>query len=346
MEASHAAQILRETAAAERVGEHAASRLAEVVALFRGDVEVIERELRARVRDGLSPATDSAAHLLLAGGKRVRPLLVLLSASCFSGSAVPPVARELGAVAELVHLATLLHDDVVDDGMERRGQPTSRRLWGNAVSVLAGDLLLTHALEKTATVAPGETLSDLFRTLRKLVDGEVVQLRGRTKLDASEETYFQIVHDKTASLFAWAARSGARSAGAPAEAVAALGTFGAHLGVAFQLVDDALDYAGDAALTGKSLHADLREGKLTLPLLSAIAGDPSLLPLLEASREGDEVAAARLVSSVRASSGASVARARAAEETKRALSALEVLPESPAQMLLSAVARELGSRAS
>src|SRR5262249_53591947 len=161
---------------------------------------------------------------------------------------------ELAVVAELIHLATLLHDDVIDDGQERRGLPTSRRLWGNAVSVLAGDLLLTHALERTSGVGDREVLADLFRTLRTLVDGEVVQLRGRTRVDVTEATYFRIVRDKTASLFAWAARAGARVAGAPPRVVEALGDFGVHLGVAFQLVDDALDYAGDSAATGKTLY--------------------------------------------------------------------------------------------
>jgi len=337
--------MLHATATPERTGAQAAARLGEVVALFGADMTFVEAELGKHVRDGLEPASHAAAHLLGAGGKRVRPLLVLLSSACFTGR-VPQVARDLAVSAELVHLATLLHDDVVDDGMERRGQTTSRRLWGNAVSVLAGDLLLTHALERTAQVAPGETLADLFKTLRALVDGEVVQLRGRTKLDVTEATYFQIVNDKTASLFAWAARAGARAAGAPADSIAALGEFGARLGISFQLIDDALDYAGDTAHTGKSLYGDLREGKLTLPLLCAIERDPSLRSLLEAAREGDEVSAARLVVSVRESGGAGVARARAQEETRLAMAALDRLPESPAQKLLASVAEELTGRAS
>lgn len=345
MKASLAAELLNATASPERVGDKAAQRLGEVVALFGDDMTFVEAELRAHVHDGLEPATHSAAHLLGAGGKRVRPLLVLLSSACFRAD-VPQASRDLAVTAELVHLATLLHDDVVDDGTERRGQTTARRLWGNAVSVLAGDLLLTHALERTAAAAPGETLTDLFKTLRRLVDGEVVQLRGRTKLDTSEETYFRIVTDKTASLFAWAARAGARAAGAPERSVQALGEFGARLGVAFQLVDDALDYAGEQATTGKGLFSDLREGKLTLPLLRAIAADQSLVALLTAAREGDEMAAARLVSSVRASRGAEGARARASEETRLAMAALDELPESPARTLLAAVAAEMTDRAS
>ena len=345
MSASH----LRETATLERVGERASNRLSEVHALFSADMSFVEAELLRTAGKGLRPGTDAATHLLLAGGKRVRPLCVLLAAACFRGPGhggeFPEAARQLAVVAELVHLATLLHDDVIDDGDERRGKPTSRRLWGNAVSVLAGDLLLTHGLERTAEASPGPVLTELFQTLRALVDGEIIQLRGRTEVDVTEATYFAVVRGKTASLFRWASRSGARVAGAGSEAVDAIGEFGEHLGVAFQLVDDALDYAGDATATGKELHADLREGKLTLPLLRAIAQKHELLAMLVSAREGDDVAAERLIHAVRATSGAEEARALARMETSAALLALGRLPASPARDLLGAVARELTARA-
>ncbi len=167
---------------------------------------------------------------------------MLLSGGVLSGRLPPPRGfRALAVVAELVHAATLLHDDVIDDADERRGRPASRRLWGNAVSVLAGDLLLTHALERTVEAAP-PLLPSLVATLRRLVDGEIVQLRGRTRIDLAEATYFSVVRDKTSSLFAWAARAGAHVAGAPVDGRDALEEYGAHLGIAFQLVDDALDY--------------------------------------------------------------------------------------------------------
>src|SRR5579883_887261 len=212
--------LLGEVATAERAGPRAAERLAQVHALLGDDMAAVDRELARVVRDGPSPATESATHLLEAGGKRVRPLTVLLAAACFG--AVPASARDLAVVAELVHLATLLHDDVIDDGQERRGRVAPRRIWGNAVSVLAGDLLLTHALERTAACASHEVLGDLFATLRRLVEGEVIQLRGRARLDVndgSEGLYFRVVHDKTASLFVWAARAGAQVARAPRQAI-------------------------------------------------------------------------------------------------------------------------------
>jgi octaprenyl-diphosphate synthase len=329
--------------AAERAGGRVVDRLAEVRALLGTDMAVVDSELARVVREGLSPATESAAHLLEAGGKRVRPLTVLLAAACFGPP--PPAARDLAVVAELVHLATLLHDDVIDDGQERRGQPAPRRIWGNAVSVLAGDLLLTHALERTSSSAPPSILADLFATLRSLVDGEVVQLRGRMVLDAREEVYFRIVHDKTASLFSWAARAGATIAGAGADAASALGHYGTHLGIAFQLVDDVLDYAGDPRATGKALLGDLTEGKLTLPLIRTLVAQPALATDVEAVRAGDGRAAQRLADAVRASGTCEGVRALAREETGRALASLEALPPSAARELLGGVARELASRA-
>ncbi len=337
--------MLRE--AADLGGERVASRLEDVQALVGQDLAAVDQELARIARAGVSPATESAIHLLEAGGKRVRPTVVLLAASCFGDVAgeVPGAARELAAAAELVHLATLLHDDVIDDGQERRGRPTSRRIWGNAVSVLAGDLLLTHALEKTARAAPGPILSDLFATLRRLVDGEVIQLRGRRRFDPREDVYFQIVRDKTSSLFAWACRAGALVGGASVETAAALGEFGSRVGIAFQLVDDVLDYVGDPRTTGKALLGDLAEGKLTLPLIRAMAERPAIRDDVEAVRSGDSDAAARIAQAVRETGVCEGVRSRAREETARALALLEAAPAGPARDLLGAIASELTARA-
>jgi octaprenyl-diphosphate synthase len=267
---------------------------------------------------------------------------VLLSAACFGD--VPPAARVLAVVAELVHAATLLHDDVIDDADERRGRPASRRVWGNAVSVLGGDLLLTHALERTIEAAP-PLLPSLVATLRRLVDGEIVQLRGRTRLDLSEATYFSVVRDKTSALFAWAARAGAHVGGAGADGRDALDDYGTHLGIAFQLVDDALDYSGDRAATGKALFGDLREGKITLPLVRAIAALPSLADDVERTRNGDDGAARRLLAGVLESRACDEVRALARVETERALEALSRVPAGAPRELLACVASELASRA-
>lgn len=337
-----AVATLKDTATVERVGELTARRLAEVQSLFTDDLAWVDAQLRVAASQGLSPAADSARHIVEAGGKRVRPLSLLLTAACFGGGG--SAARELAVVAEMLHIATLLHDDVIDDGQERRGVPAARRIWGNAVSVLAGDLLLSHAHERTSAVGHPEVLKDFFATLRRLVDGEIIQLRGRTAIDVSEETYFDIVHGKTASLFAWTGRSGARAAGAPPDAVDAMGRFGTHLGVAFQLVDDVLDYAGDPEVTGKALYTDLNEGKVTLPLLRALAARPSLRTHWEAVRAGDTTASHRLAEAVLELDTCASVRDRAHTETAMALSALQVAPAGPARDLLAQVATDLVSR--
>lgn len=339
-------ETLHEAGTADRAGPRVGARLADVVAFFRDDMEWIERELLRASGDGVAPATHAADHLLSSGGKRVRPLALLLSAACFTdGGRVPPSARELAVACEIVHAATLLHDDVIDDADERRGRRAARRVFGNAVSVLAGDLLLTHALERTqAAAAPPHVLRELITTLRTLVDGEVVQLRGRTRLDLGEATYFRIVQDKTASLFVWATRAGAAVGGASAAQVDALGEYGARLGVAFQLVDDVLDYSGDAAATGKGLLADLHEGKLTLPLLRAIARAPELMADVEAARAGDATAADRIHAAVRAGTACQEVRVLARQESDAALAALAGVPACPPREMLAQVARELAGR--
>jgi octaprenyl-diphosphate synthase len=343
MDTAAAVAELREAATHERVGARPAQRLTDIHALFSEEMAWVDEQLRVLASAGIAPATHSAKHLLDAGGKRVRPLAVLLSARCFGP--IPDAARELAAAAELIHLATLLHDDVIDDAPLRRGKPTARTVWGNAVSVLAGDLLLTHALERTSAVASKAILGELFATLRRLVDGEVVQLRGRTTIDVRPGTYFTIVRDKTASLFVWAARAGASVAGAPCDAVDALGAFGEHIGTAFQLVDDLLDYAGDAEGTGKSLYADLQEGKLTLPLLLAIEKEPELARWLEPARAHDPLAVLRLVEAVRQHGTCDEVRRFARAETNCGLSALERVPPSIGRDLFGAIASELAARA-
>jgi octaprenyl-diphosphate synthase len=325
-------------------GEVVRASLTRVYETLGDELTAVEGDIAEVVRDGLSPGTDAGTHLHEAGGKRIRPLMVLLAARCFGE--LPRAAHDVAVAAELVHLATLLHDDVIDGGQERRGRPTSRRIWGNAVSVLAGDQLLTQALERTAAAAPPSVLPDLLTTLRRLVNGEIVQLSGRRRLDASEDLYFQVVRDKTASLFAWAARAGAACAGAPPEAVAALGEFGSHAGLAFQLVDDVLDYMGDPQATGKAVLADLAEGKLTLPLIRALSENQSLGPLIEAVRRGDQLAARRVGEAVRVTGAGDSVRALARAETSAALHALKVLPPSPARKMLADIASELALRES
>jgi octaprenyl-diphosphate synthase len=210
------------------------------------------------------------------------------------------------------------------------------------VSVLGGDLMLVEALERTERHAP-VVLPELIGALRRLVSGEIVQLRGRSELDVSEATYERILLEKTASLFAWATRCGARLGGATASEEQALGEFGERLGVAFQLVDDVLDYTGEG--TGKTPLADLREGKLTLPLVLAVGKKPDLLGALRAIHAGELAPIAEVHRSVVASGACEIVLGRARESTRLAVQALQRVRPSAARGLLTDVAEQLASRA-
>ncbi len=337
-----AVSVLKSGAAARNSGDRIQKRLENVQSFLANDLLAVEKALADLFGQSPEPALSASRHLIVQGGKRVRPISLLLSAKCF-GPTDEPRFFEMAAVVELAHSATLLHDDVVDEGMVRRGSPTSRCIHGNGVSVLAGDMLLIDGLSRTQSSAP-EMLPAFINTLRRLVNGEVVQLRGRTELDVSEETYEQILRDKTASLFSFSCRTGAQMAGANEAEQQHLADFGEALGIAFQLVDDVIDYDGEN--TGKSLFADLIEGKLTLPLVLAIQKNPSLEDLVAKIHGGDGSVVAEVSRLVVESGSCNEVRARALDYTERALSALNKLPSSPARALLEVVAREMTRRVS
>jgi octaprenyl-diphosphate synthase len=314
-------------------------RLAEAQALLRDDLGAVERLLRESAAQGPGPSSDAARHLVSLGGKRVRPMALLLSSACFGP--VPVASRHVAVCVELIHSATLLHDDVIDEGTERRGQPAARIVWGNAVSVLGGDLLLTHALATAQQHAPA-LMPALLQMLRQLVDGEIVQLRGRAELDVSESVYWSILRDKTAALFRFATSAGAELAGASTRAQGLLAEFGECIGMAFQLVDDLLDYAGDQ--TGKTMFADLRQGKLTLPLVLAVEQEPELVGWLQQIRAGDQGRVPQLRQRVVASGACARVVEKALGYTTRATEYLEQLAPSPARSLLRSVAEQLADR--
>lgn len=315
-------------------------RLGELQELLGKDLAEIEATLASAVLEGPAPATEAAQHLVSLGGKRVRPTALLLSAACFGPIAAD--ALEMAVVVELVHSATLLHDDVIDDGQERRGSVVARRVYGNAVSVLSGDMLLVSALERTQRHAVS-VLSDLIVTLRRLVNGEIVQLRGRTQLDLTKATYEHILREKTASLFGWATRTGAALNGATSEQQALMQAFGEELGVAFQLIDDVLDYSFEA--TGKTLFADLAEGKLTLPLVLAVEAHPELTELLRRIYQGDPEPVEHVSRVVVECGACGAVRERAQRQTHLAIGALQALRPSRAKSLLIDVALKLSERA-
>ncbi len=311
------------------------------------ELGALEGVLARATEDAEATLRAAARHLVGSGGKRVRPTVTLLSCGACGGDMAAAVP--FAAAAELTHSATLLHDDVIDDGPVRRGQPASRVIWGNAVSVLAGDWLLARALEMVqAHPARGPALPALLGTMRRLVEGEVKQLSLRGGFHATEEDYFQVIDGKTASLFGWATAAGGWAAGASGEVAEALTRFGEGIGMAFQLVDDALDYAAEPEALGKRLGADLVEGKATLPLIRALAAEPRLRQALQPIAEG-AAAPARVVlevfEAVKRCGGIEAARALAREHTRGAMAALGRVPDGPHRRALADAAEALTERA-
>ncbi len=319
-----------------------AARIGELAGLVRWDMAEIETALRSLPRSERA-VHRSAHHLLDQGGKRLRPLCVALAARM--GQGFGPAARELAVSVELVHCATLLHDDVVDDGDQRRGAPAARTIYGNAASIFAGDWLLIHALQRVRRVGVDGTLDRLLAIIDEMIAAESLQLESRGELDLGAERYFAVVEGKTAALFRWAMYAGAKAGGATETEAKALETYGDHLGVAFQLVDDLLDYGGDADTTGKALFADLREGKATHPLILARERDPAVDGLVQTvlAHDGDDAALAEahalLAAAIESCGAIDDCRALAADHARLAVEALEPFAEGPAKTALVTVAR-------
>ncbi|MBC7782098.1 MAG: polyprenyl synthetase family protein [Proteobacteria bacterium] len=237
--------------------------------LIQEDLEAVETVIRDRLASDVPLIRQVAAYLVSGGGKRLRPALVLLAAGACGYKGV--AHREIGAVVEFIHTATLLHDDVVDESSLRRGRATANERFGNAASVLVGDFIYSRAFQMMVGVRDLRVLEVLADATNVIAEGEVLQLLGVRNPDLTETEYLRVVRSKTAKLFEASARLGAVLAGDTEVRERALAAYGMHLGTAFQLIDDVLDYSGDRASIGKNLGDDLAEGKSTLPLIHALA---------------------------------------------------------------------------
>ena len=300
------------------------------------DLGRVDALIRRRLDSDVALVRQVAEYIVASGGKRLRPALLLLASGAAghkekSGVAPDGGARlELAAVVEFIHTATLLHDDVVDESPMRRGRSTANDAFGNAAAVLVGDFLYSRAFQMMVEVGNMRVMQVLAEATNTIAGGEVLQLMGSHDPEVDEARYLEVIRRKTAKLFEAAARLGGVLAGSGAALESGLADYGMHVGTAFQLIDDVLDYSGDAATIGKSLGDDLAEGKPTLPLIRVMrAGSPQHAALVRSAIiEGGREAFGGVLEAIRACGALDYAREAASREAEAAARAIAPLPAS------------------
>jgi octaprenyl-diphosphate synthase len=315
--------------------------LTALVRLVEDDLEACNRVIVARMDSPVALIPQLAAHIVAAGGKRLRPLLTLAAARlCGYGGGARHV--DLAACVEFIHTATLLHDDVVDESQLRRGLASANAVFGNKASVLVGDFLFARAFQLMVDDGSLKVLAILSKAAATIAEGEVLQLVTQNDLSTTEARYLEVIKGKTAALFAAACQVGAVVADRPECQESALHDYGMKLGIAFQLVDDALDYVADQATLGKTVGDDFREGKITLPVLTAyLAGDADERAFWQRTIEAQEQTDADLDHAMRLIDGHGAIKVtldRAARYAREAKDALCVFPDGPVRRTLAGVA--------
>lgn len=307
--------------------------------LVAADMDATDRLIHERMGSAVATIPDLARHLIDSGGKRLRPMLTLAAANL--GNYTGTAHVKLAAAVEFIHTATLLHDDVVDASTLRRGKVAANLVWGNKPSVLVGDFLFSRAFQLMVETESIRVLDILAGAAAVIAEGEVMQLSSANNLEATEEHYLQVVRAKTAALFAAAAESGAVVAG-DLRLADAMRSYGRNLGIAFQLVDDALDYSGRQALMGKSVGDDFREAKVTLPVILAFArADGAAKHFWKRSIESGQQSESdleRAITLVEETGSIRDTVARARHYADEARSTLAALPESETRRALSDIA--------
>ncbi len=319
---------------------------AELEARLRARMQEVEEALEEAVQSEARFVTDAARHLMNAGGKRFRPLLVLLAAE--TGDPYADGVVTSACVVELTHLASLYHDDVMDEAALRRGAESANARWDNLVAILTGDFLFSKSSEFTARLG-ADAVRIQAETFSRLVEGQILETLGPDKDEDPLEHYLRVVAGKTGSLIATSARYGARFAGAPLQVEEALTEYGEKVGTAFQLSDDILDIASDSDESGKTPGTDLREGVPTLPVLiakrSQDPADARLLELLD-SDLSDDALHSEALELLRRHPAMQEARAYVVDRANEARELLKVIPESPARDALDAFAALIATRTS
>lgn len=313
------------------ITENTAEILQRVRALVADDLSVIDHLIHKELLSGVPLTREITHHIFKTIGKRLRPMLVILTAHAFSNH--KPLEKkhfDLAIVFEFVHTATLLHDDVVDHSLLRRGENTANAIWGNAASVLVGDFLYSRAFQILARHHHAQIMQVLSETTNAIAEGEVMQLMNRHDADLSIEHYFQVITQKTAALFSAAGKTGALLENARIQDQKAMADYGLYLGITFQIIDDLLDYEISSDITGKNMGDDLREGKATLPLIYAIknATPQQSLFIRDTIKKGDVNALPEILSLLKKTNAFQLTRNKAMEYAQLAHHALKDIPDS------------------
>jgi len=312
--------------------------LEEIRALVEADLREVDSVIRARLKSTVPLVDEVAEHIISGGGKRLRPLLVVLVGRACGSADSRHV--EAAAFIEFIHTATLLHDDVVDGSSLRRGRDTANRVFGNPASVLVGDFVYSRAFQMMAALASQPVMEIMAQATNVIAEGEVLQLMNAHNPDTTEERYLEVIYRKTAKLFEAGAEVAAVLAGAAAPMRASLAAYGRHLGIAYQLVDDVLDYRSNPGERGKNLGDDLAEGKPTLPLIHALKSGSAVqrAAIREAIREGGRAQLEPVVAAIEATGGLEYSARLAGCEAQQALGSLQLLPDSSYKNGLAALA--------
>ena len=325
------------TATIHRLNPSRPPSLDAMLSLVAGEMNAVNQVILSRMQSEIPLIPELAGHLIAGGGKRMRPMLTLASARLLDYTGTRH--HKLAATVEFIHTATLLHDDVVDGSGMRRGRRTANIIWGNPASVLVGDFLFSRAFELMVEDGSLKVLKILSNASAVIAEGEVNQLTAQRRIDLGEERYLQIIGAKTAALFAAACRISAVVAERDEAAELALDAYGRNLGIAFQLVDDAIDYDSEASEMGKGKGDDFRDGKMTLPVILAYArGSDSDRKFWRAAIGGDRVSdedLAHAIELMRSTDALSDTIEHARRYGRRAIDALAIFPASKARAALT-----------
>jgi octaprenyl-diphosphate synthase len=318
----------------------------EIFDLVKADLRRVEEEMALESVSSVEAITTIGRYLQSSGGKRLRPSLLLLSSKLFGESGASAI--RLGAVVEIIHAATLVHDDVIDAAETRRGRPSTNAQWGNHTSVLAGDWLYMQAFQIAVRERNFRVLDVLTALTQMMVEGELLQLERIGHINVSEADYMELVHRKTAGLFSACARLGAMVSGADSQSEDKLGEYAWNLGMAFQLVDDMLDFTAREQTLGKPVGGDLREGKITLPLIYALehatAEERAFIEIILKERTYDRVPFRQVRALIERYDGFERTQYRAQAFTDKARQLIGEFPESPYQRALYAVTELITDR--